>query len=64
MVVYSTSLKQDNVCYAGGRQCQNPQKSKSKKQDAGKVPEATRTGMLLLGGVWWCTVPRVNKIIE
>jgi hypothetical protein len=36
---------------------------KSQKQDAGKVTEAKRTSMLLLGGVWWCTVPRLNKIM-
>ena len=34
---------------------------KSQKQDAGKVTEATKTSMLLLGGVWWCTVPRIIK---
>jgi hypothetical protein len=52
---------------AVGRQCEKsadaPKKKSQQKQDAGKVTEATRTGMLLLGGVWWSTVPRLNKIM-
>jgi hypothetical protein len=48
---------------AVGRMCKKSQKSKSQKQNAGKVTKATRAGMLLLGGVWWCTVPRLKNIM-
>ena len=37
------------------------QEKSQQKQDAGKVTEATRTGMLLLGGVWWCTCDGVSS---
>ena len=64
-----STYKEDAWCVlkrhdAVGNSCQKSQKSKSQKQDAGKVTKATRPGMLLLGGVWWCTVPRLNKIIK
>ncbi len=61
----ATTKKCQDAGKTPGRQCEKsadaPNKHQEKsqqKQDAGKVTEATRTGMLLLGGVWWCTVPR------
>jgi hypothetical protein len=72
-----STYKKDAWCVlkrhdAVGNSCQKSKNSKSQKQDAdttrlGKTKKkvgTTRTGMLLLGGVWWCTVPRLNKIIK